>query len=283
MRRQKLKRGVYDALVTLLCCIIGVPLMLEVLLRLTDPLGWYAAAASPTSAEIMCSDPRGYSVCVGTHINEAGITVTALDDRTRLVPDTDTSVKTTLYIVGDSVTFGTGVSDGDTYSNLIAQHCPTLHVKNLGVIGYNIDRLTKSFEQYPDADVYLWLAIPNDVESDGVYPFPRAYLSTATEVYITRFVRNLKPQDATIDDAVWDAYIPKVEAILDKYQPIFVVQDDKFGQRLKESVPAVNVIEHYLHVLSAADSHPNITGHQELAREILPLLSEYGCSEMAEE
>ncbi|HEY6548284.1 MAG TPA: SGNH/GDSL hydrolase family protein [Vicinamibacteria bacterium] len=92
--------------------------------------------------------------------------------------------KRRVLLLGDSVTFGTGVEDGDTFTARLAVHAPFLQPINLGVSGYGTDQELlllerEGFAMEPWA-VVLNVCVGNDTLDnalpvylyDGVTPKP---------------------------------------------------------------------------------------------------------------
>ena len=55
--------------------------------------------------------------------------------------------KPRIAILGDSFTFGDGVSDDETYSHFLGQMLPEAEILNLGIHGYGHDQMLISFQQ----------------------------------------------------------------------------------------------------------------------------------------
>ena len=155
----------------LIAALIGVLLALltaEALLARFDPLGFvYFRDQAYLSAQ-MIPDPRGYNFRPGTYPLSFALTI--LPDGTRAVPDTGPAA-VTLVFIGDSVTFGYGVDDDQTWVNLIARTLPGVHVINAGVSGYNSTNVARTVAQFPDADALVYLIVNNDAEPEKLPDF----------------------------------------------------------------------------------------------------------------
>ncbi len=91
-----------------------------------------------------------------------------------------------ILCVGDSVTFGTGVTNEETFSNVLeemlqeyAQPGVTIDVINMGVSAYNARNIRGQLEEYlpvlkPDVVVYVF--VENDLD-DSVSAAPNGYLT----------------------------------------------------------------------------------------------------------
>lgn len=89
-----------------------------------------------------------------------------------------------VLLLGDSLTFGTGVEDGETFATQLASLAPSLAPLNLGVSGYGTDQELLLLERYglslDPAIVVLSVCIGNDILDnalpvylyDGVTPKP---------------------------------------------------------------------------------------------------------------
>jgi lysophospholipase L1-like esterase len=112
-----------------------------------------------------------------TTINSAGY-------RGREVGAARTPGRTRVVMLGDSITFGYGVRDGETFSAVLETIDPRLEVVNLGVQGYGTDQELLKLEREglafaPDV-VVLNVCLANDLLDnaaaksiyDGVYPKP---------------------------------------------------------------------------------------------------------------
>ena len=142
-------------------------------------------------------DARGYNVRSGTHVLSS-FTFTLLPDRTRAVPATNPSASRTLVFVGDSVTFGYGVDDAQTWVNLVARQRPDWHVVNAGVSGYNSTNVRRNVEQDRTADALVYLIVNNDAEPENhpdLHPSPPE-LGSWLALYLVNLPEYLHPVGA---------------------------------------------------------------------------------------
>ncbi len=264
-------------LVVLLFVVYGV----DGLLRLTDPLGLGRGVDDLTAISYFYRpDPRGYSLPPGTH-HFSNWTVTINEDRTRLVPAANANATTTLTLIGDSVTFGLGVNDADTYANHLALHCPNVFIRNTAVSGYNINAIEKTFAVYGGADVYVYLAVFNDPLPDQGYMTSTRQQVSYVETYLGRAL--VQPRPVTPTPVDFDGYIRRVQTLVDTYPLLLFALNDDFGQRFKEAFPQATLLTFPTQTVSPVDKHPGAEGHEQLAREMLPLLADYGCKAMEAE
>jgi hypothetical protein len=114
------------------------------------------------------SEAYGWALRPGTrYVGRGGetITVNARGYRGALHPDVPAPGVTRVVMLGDSITFGTGVGDADTFSNRLDAR-PELEVVNLGVDGYGTDqeliRLEREGLAYHPHVVVLNFCVRND-------------------------------------------------------------------------------------------------------------------------
>src|SRR5688572_13884306 len=110
-----MRRAVIAVLLTFLATLAFI----EGGLRLFDPLG-ARRYLDDAALYVYVHRARGYVMLPGVY-QFSNWQVTILSDTSRAVPATNTSAPCTLALIGDSVTFGQGVSDGDTWANLMAK------------------------------------------------------------------------------------------------------------------------------------------------------------------
>lgn len=138
--------------------------LIEILLRAVDPWGlYYFQDLEKLGNTIFQADAeRGYLMPDGQYsftrwnaeIREGG----------RVVPATNNEATCTIAILGDSVAFGYGVNDDQTWLNAAARDLPDVRFINLGVPRYNSSNVLGTWRATPDADAYLYLIISNDLD-----------------------------------------------------------------------------------------------------------------------
>ena len=147
-------------LISFLITVILTAISLEAALNLIDPLGIRLNFHGQTRmAWVMVEDISGYRVLEGDYYFSSQTRILA--DGSRFVPNANENASCSLVILGDSFAFGWGVSDAETFANLIASHYDS-QVMNTARSGYNAGNIEKLYEMYA-ADAYLWLITPNDV------------------------------------------------------------------------------------------------------------------------
>jgi hypothetical protein len=127
--------------------------------------------------------------------------INRLGYRGREYPPAHAPGRTRLVMLGDSVTFGFGVRDDETFSAVLESLDPGLEVVNLGVQGYGTDqellKLRKEGLAYRPDGVVLNVCLANDLLDnaadksiyDGVYPKPYFRLLDGRLVEFAEHVR----------------------------------------------------------------------------------------------
>lgn len=242
-------------------------LVLEALLRVVDPWGiQQAMATSRVVYEGYAIDGDRVILVPGTYDN-GDWHYTVLADGTRRVPESSADGQCTLAFVGDSVTFGWGVNDEDTFASVVASARPEWRVLNYGVAGYNrgdIQRLLQTL----DVDAVVWLTIEND---DGGDLASQIYGGSdpATGLLLEQYGRGLQQTIARNQQGpvvASDAYITLAKEVLADGVQIFSFADNP----LPAGIPGVHWLPAPTHTISRGDPHPNAQGHREIAEAMLP-------------
>lgn len=233
------------------------PLCLDALLWHVDPLGtrimvynWIALA------QVDMPHPTGYQYPPGTY--DLGFySVSIVDDGKRLVPASGNG-DCVIAFVGDSVTWGQGVNDADTFVNRLAAHFPNVTIENTARNRYSITNIAAVLEHY-SADGYVWTLINNDTQ-----PFAEAQtytrLPSATELYITTLVAEYRYEQQR-QQMAWGDYAPLLQQIIHRPDILtFGFEDDPLAQEAKAIL-----IPYPSQQVSPADKHPNAEGHQQIA------------------
>lgn len=238
---------------------------IEVGLRLTDPLG--ALRYFGDLRAVMATyrtDVQRYAMRPGAY-TFSDWQATILPDSTRRVPDT-APAGCTIALVGDSVTFGLGVSDADTWANVVARELRGVHIVNTGVAAASIWSVTASMEAVR-ADGYVYLIIDND---DAPEIPPQALVvregwAIQTYVYV---LQEWKPA-AYKPDPVARAQIAEVAGRRNVQAVAFT------GNQLARDMPGVAFIPPYTKRISWTDAHADAEGNREIAKLILPIVREF--------
>lgn len=272
--KPELTRGAIWArrLIALLFGIILTLLLTEGLLSL-DPVGLRYIRDYLTLTDAVIPAPAGYTYAPGVyHLSRS--TVTMQEDGTRLMPDTNLNGAQTLVFVGDSVTFGLGVNADETFVNLIARELPDTRVIDAGMPAFNIQNIRRAVEAQP-ADVRMvYLITNNDADPEFLPSFdPKDRFPDLpwTALYIRFLPVVLQATDPRFGNAGTDLemYRREVEPLTTDPRVLIIGYDDA----LTPMTPGAIAIQPFTSRLSFADQHPDAKGHQQLADQILPLLS----------
>lgn len=231
-------------------------LLLEVLIRLTDPWGvsaWLAADSIPR-------DAHGWY-----EVGEYGL-ATIIEGQTRRVPDTQPS-SCQIVAIGDSLTYGFGVRDVETWVNLLAQRFPSVEFINAGISGTNSEQIYQSIARFPEADGLLWIIVNNDnLHSNQPYrsslpPVQRWELMSMSYLKLAfQRVEALPP----IEDN--PRFWRDIQAMIALDNLLIVAYDDVLGAAVHARYPErVTWIDYRYDAISFVDAHPNPMGHVALA------------------
>jgi hypothetical protein len=242
---------------------------IEAGLQVVDP--WNVKAARSGNLVLHFVDnERGYSLPPGEYNREYGA-VTINRDLTRVVPDSNENGRRLIFL-GDSVTFGVGVDDGETFVNLLAQRLAA-HTVNAAFTGHNITYIQRSFEMYADPDALLaWLVIENDTGLEHDFPEDLKHPPNVFgfEPLLLRYWLQTTAVDATPRDV--DNFYRRMDAITGEYDNLILFAfDDEWGRALAGRYD-VNLIPWYTSHISRANSHPDVLGHVEVADSMQPIL-----------
>lgn len=254
--------------------------LIEVLLRVTDPFGVvYFHDLANNFYDISVADPRGYVVPPG-HYEASHWSFTILPDHTRAVPDTTREAEKTIVFVGDSVTFGYGVNDVETWVNLVAREFPDWHVINDSYPGWSIENLEGAWEMHPDADLIFVLTITNDSDEPKRVAGAAGWKPTYIQLYATMISYLLRgyptpsAETAAALEPAWRAAINRIGA---DPRVTFIVMNvtGDYDDRVLAMFPDKTLrIENYSTLISTVDSHANAEGNAFVARQVIPLIRE---------
>ena len=174
----------------------------EALLALFDPLGFGYFRDQVALNPHLIADPRGYTFAPG-HYPLSKSSFTILPDGSRAVPHTPPQADQTLVFMGDSVTFGYGVDDEQTWVDLVARALPDVHIINAGVSGFNSSNVLRTLALYPSADALVYLIINNDAYPENKPKFGQIRPAPAQswlEVYLLNLPDYLFPPPPEASD-----------------------------------------------------------------------------------
>ena len=272
-RRRLTRRLLGTALLVVLTLVL-----IEVLLRVTDPFGAaYFGDLAGNFYDVAIDDPCGYVVPPGEY-HASHWSFSIQPDHTRTVPDTNPDAPRTLVFVGDSVTFGYGVEDAETFVNLVAQALPDWRVINDSYPGWNIQNLEGAWAQHPDADLIFVLTITNDLTESYLTPGQRGWRPLYIQAYAMWvgwiFTGFPTPAPETLA-ALEPGWIASISALAADPRVTFLTIDTAgdYEQRVASMFPDKTVIlENYTGLVSTVDSHPNPASHVFLAAQIIPVV-----------
>lgn len=257
-----MSRRTRHTVIAILSICLATVILVEASLRLLDP--WralrYFADQDALYRTFDADSWRGYHSAPG-HYTFSNWQADILPNGSRRVPDSKPNGCRVVFL-GDSVTFGFGVDDRDTWVNLLARELP-IHAINAGVYSYNAERVRDSLNAYPGAAVYVYLFISNDGDPDPIWQNrSNAWHWAIRDYWYAAESPYFPPQ----------AYTPGFAAALDtlKRRTVMVAFDT---DGLPRQVGAT-LIPPYTHGISRADSHPNSAGNREIAAAMLPIVQQ---------
>lgn len=267
---QPLRRRIIAFLLSILIALLS----LELSLRMLDP--WGARRMFDDFAvywpEVRANTQRSYWLPPGTYSYPRGWQAMILSDGSRRVPATRPDARCVLVLLGDSVTFGWGLNDGDTWANDLAKALPDVRMINTGTNGYNTTDALHTLRTYPGVDAYLYFYVGND--TNAPFPWQRASQETGRQATITEYLYLAQGGDyqPDIDPGFW----PAMDTLNALPNVLMVGWKDRTLQpTLAQRYPrSVWIDEHYT-PLSYADRHPNKAGAQQIAERLLPAVRQF--------
>ena len=170
-------------------------------------------------------------------------------DGYRLAPNLESNTTKTVLVAGDSFTFGIGVNDNQTFTNLLNKESKTedkgLNFINLGVPGYSTDQelllLQKELDKKQAQGVILMVYLGNDL-LDNQYPYPlqaeysKPYfkLNSRAMLELKNYPVPLKPKHSIYTQKTLSSEIVKDFALPAGYQ---YLSDFQIGQRIVTLLP----------------------------------------------
>lgn len=262
-------------MIGILISLLGFILFTDAILYHLDPLGIVDAVhANHDFHMILQDDITGYRLPAGTQRFHHW-TATILPDGSRAVPATNVDAPCTIATIGDSMTFGQGVEDSETWVNMLAGNFPDVQFINPARPDYSAPNIAALKLAYA-ADGYLWLLIGNDDLEAYQYHalYPLHPYPPATALYRHWLFRRLQAAPASerqIDEtAYWQAVgiIQRDDTRIVGFRdvPLTVATDQRYPVAL---IPA------YTAFVSPVDSHPNADGHQQIAHSLYPYVAKF--------
>lgn len=268
MRRKAFAQAIVIVLMT---CVF-----LEIALSLFDPLGLHFLQSLDFMQAFYTGDITQYRLAPGEY-QMKGWQATIDADQMRTVPDSGEGCRIVFF--GDSMTWGWGVNDDQTFVNLLAREWKDVQLVNAGVVGYNSAQVRMAIERIPfdvgvyllvDNDANLFLTLGGNNPTDG----PRIYrgigLINGSPLALALYERYLlfrlfPPPPDPVD---MPRFYADMDAILARGDVHIFAFEEPFGQSAAEQY-AVTLLPMYTGVNSPADRHPNAAGHQQIAQSLL--------------
>lgn len=250
-------------MIVLLSAIILFCLALELGLRILDPWGMAYFDDQATLQAKLARLTNRVSLQPGRYTLH-NWQVVQREDFTRRVPGSRGG-KCHITFIGDSVTWGQGVSDAQTWVSLVAQALPFATVQNAAFSGADSNDVMRSVRDFAGADALVYLIIYNDVD-DKAHPWspnpPSGYLGRYLYAYLG--VYKAPPPD-------WPRFWADMAVLQADPRIVLVAFDDAFGAQVAARLN-VHLIPPYTERLAVVDSHPNAMGHRQIADAILPVI-----------
>ena len=272
-RGQKIARQIIGILVGILFTFA----MLEALLYFLDPLGTVTYIHSFAMLwETSIPSETGYTFREGEH-KMLDYNYTILEDESRFVPASNPDASCTIAAIGDSLTFGMGVEDDETWVNYIAEVYPDVHFLNYGRPVFSAGNVLRSHDAYP-ADAYIWLVVDNDDFPDREYIPNDSRYPSATRLYwlytIYPALFGELPFEALYGggDTSIPGRSPSAEAAAVMAEDTLIFGFDKVPAR---NIEQAIIIPEFTEQNSPMDAHPSEIGNQQIADEMLPYLDNF--------
>lgn len=262
--------------------VVSLPLELELLLSVTDIWGLKYFDDLATLWEKSTIDAtRGYILPPGTY-QFSHWKATELEKSVRLLPN---NAKGTCEVVflGDSVTWGHGINDSETWVNLIAAQMPQINAINPSLDGYNSENVRRAIADFPEANVIVYMMVGNDTDYTFGYSNALPYQPhlSMIEKYVRYFAIQKSGSAASseytsiapaISDANVQRFMSDLKAMKGNKRVVFIAFDKEFDNLKQEY--GIHSIPMYTHRISYADPHPNAEGSKEMAAVIQPIVRE---------
>lgn len=261
---KKFRRRLIALLIGLLLCF---PLA-EGLTRLLDPLGAWHYAQRLVAIYVVLRPGQPYAAAPGEYKMD-GWTFTVLPDGTRRVPHSGAG-PCTLVVLGDSVAFGMGVNDDETFADHLARMLPAWRVRLAAHPGYALTEIEQAQRRWP-GDAYLYFIIDNDLGGSWTIgnPIGQSPLFPALSVLVSA-LREINAATGPLAPDLAASYAQRVQAMGVNILAGFA--GDRLPDALERAGRAVIRVSRPYPVISAADPHPNRWGHEHIALALMPVM-----------
>jgi len=251
-------------LIAILFTFLATVVLLEAGLRLFDPWGAlrYYGDQGMLYRSFVADSRRGYHPRPGSY-QFSNWQAVILPDGSRRVPDSQ-STGCTVVFLGDSLTYGFGVSDADTWVNLVARSLP-IRAINAGVYSYNAERVRDSLNAFPDASLYVYLFIGNDGDPDPDWQRSTGNARLAIHDYL--YTLDVTSPRTSTGTPVYTPGFAAALALLKRRTLVVAFDTEGISRQI-----GATLIPSYTQHISYADAHPNAAGHREIAAGMLPVV-----------
>lgn len=244
-----MRRVIRNALV-----IVGLTLLLlEAVLQLVDPFGQIYSDDLHSFYRTTEPHKTGYTWQDGVYrLSHWSYTI---KDGRRIVPSADEDGRT-VYIIGDSVSFGWGVADDETFVNVLADLL-NLNAILLSKPAYNRENIYLLSEEIPTGACVLYMVVHNDDKAPRFHTpaTARPLLRTLSLLhYIPAFIERQTPKP-------FGDYMNSLVDEIGTDKRLFVVN---FEAEFVRGGLVVNSPER----ISFLDRHLNAQGNREIAEQI---------------
>ena len=248
-------------------------ILLELALRVVDPWGLrYFDDVQKMSREMFVADSeRIYGLNDGTF--QFSYWETHIADGKRVLPDASADTGCSVAFLGDSITFGHGVNDDQTWVNLIARDLPDVEIVNYGVPRYSSTNALLTRQAFPDHAAYIYIIFNNDSEP-SYDPANDAELASGNNrpwlvLYMQLLIRRTTPE-APIDAT---RFFSEVDDLLAAGRVHLVAfDDDVLTDLVIEREYDMHTVPFPPYPISVSDFHLNPQGNAELAANLLPFV-----------
>jgi hypothetical protein len=258
-----MRAKIVRAAIAILIVVFLTTIMVEAALWFIDPLG-IATYVYDLSTMVTIANAEGFTLPPGVHtLRHWSYTIDEFGNR--IMPSSESAC--IIAFVGDSVTFGQGVNDDETFAYKIALENPDVHSINLGKIAYNIANIRRAVENNP-ADGYIYFISDNDdglpwerPQSEWGQPRELPPRLSAVRYYIAAFQERSVPP-VTDSEAFWR----DLEALRARGDVLMFAMESPLGEQVVERYPDIALVPHWGRTMAISwiDGHPNPAGHDYL-------------------
>lgn len=255
-------------IVTALISTVVTILLFERALWLLDPWGMHYFDDLSLIWENIQSSTNRITILVPGTYHFSHWSATELPGGIRRIPANQSGPCKVVFI-GDSVTWGHGVNDEETWVNLLAGQLPGATVINAAQDGYNSENVRGTLADFPDAHLFVYLIIGNDAEptTDANFRLPRTGMIPKYLSYIRVAGYEGSNQAHPQDTSRFDEDIGAL-----RRDPRVVIAG--FGGQLLTERARATAIPMYTRWISKVDPHPNAEGNRQVATAMLPIVQQ---------